>query len=87
MPRQGEYLKIADRLRTQIAAGEFGSDGPLPTERNLAAALGYSRVTIRSALGELQRDGLISRRQGSGTFVKHGTPPGQQFDRNSVCLI
>jgi GntR family transcriptional repressor for pyruvate dehydrogenase complex len=42
---------------------------PLPTERSLAARLGVSRRVIRQALGELEAEGKIWRRQGKGTFI------------------
>jgi DNA-binding FadR family transcriptional regulator len=58
-----------DRLREHLAAGEFGSEGRLPTERALAEMLGISRRAVRRALEVLEAEGLIWRRQGSGTFV------------------
>lgn len=58
-----------DRLRELLGAGELGSDGRLPTERALAEMLGISRRAVRRALEVLEAEGLIWRRQGSGTFV------------------
>jgi GntR family transcriptional regulator len=42
---------------------------PIPAERQLAAELGVSRLTLRAALDELVRDGYLERRHGSGTYV------------------
>ncbi|MEN3146171.1 FadR/GntR family transcriptional regulator [Neorhizobium sp. IRAMC:178] len=58
-----------DRLRELLRAGEFGSEGRLPTERALSDMLGISRRAVRRALEVLESEGLIWRRQGSGTFV------------------
>ncbi len=56
-------------LRDRIASGRLGDDGALPGEQALAAQHGVSRVTVRRALAELAREGLVSRRRGVGTFV------------------
>jgi len=58
-----------DRLRERLGTGELGSEGRLPTERALAEMLGISRRAVRRALEVLEAEGLIWRRQGSGTFV------------------
>src|SRR5262249_23472726 len=41
----------------------------IPSERQLSAELGISRLTVRAALDDLVREGLLVRRRGSGTFV------------------
>src|SRR5205823_4022376 len=51
-------------LMESIAVGQ-----PIPAERQLAAELGVSRLTVRAALDELVRDGHLHRRHGSGTYV------------------
>ena len=56
-------------LRDSIASGGFDAGGPLPGEQALAAAHHVSRITVRRALAELEREGLIDRRRGAGTFV------------------
>jgi len=58
-----------DRLRELMRAGEFGAEGRLPTERALTELLGISRRAVRRALEVLESEGLIWRRQGSGTFI------------------
>ncbi|MEZ4595870.1 MAG: GntR family transcriptional regulator [Chloroflexota bacterium] len=59
------YLDLAGAL----AAGEWRPGDRLPPERELARRYGCSLITVRRALGDLARDGLLSRRQGQGTFV------------------
>ena len=64
-----KYNKLISLLRKKIFDGEFDSDGKLPTERELVRLLGYSRITIRTALQELREDGLIEQRRGVGTYL------------------
>ncbi len=61
------------RLRSYIAEGGFGQGVRLPPERHLTDELGMSRSTLRKALDALERDGLIWRHVGKGTFVADGT--------------
>jgi GntR family transcriptional regulator len=56
-------------LRDRIASGRVNDGGALPGEQALAAEHRVSRVTVRRALAELEREGLVSRRRGAGTFV------------------
>jgi GntR family transcriptional regulator len=63
--------QIEDWLAGQIAAGALVPGDRLPTEHDLAAWFGVSRMTLRHALAELARRGLVSRTMGrhGGTFV------------------
>jgi len=63
------YLRIEDELAERIEAGALAPGARIPTERDLAAGLGVSRMTVRAALERLARRGLVVRRQGSGTVV------------------
>ena len=58
-----------DLLRRLISEGRYGSEGRLPPERHLTEELGVSRGTLRKALDVLEREGLIWRHVGKGTFV------------------
>ncbi|MCW5750042.1 MAG: GntR family transcriptional regulator [Alphaproteobacteria bacterium] len=62
-------------LRDRIARGELPPGGPLPGEHMLALEYGVSRITVRRALAELAREGLVDRRQGAGTFVAGNVRP------------
>jgi len=66
------HEQIARRLVAAIAAGELRAGERLPAERELSRALGVSRMTVRQALGALERDGLVRRvvGRGGGTFVR-----------------
>jgi GntR family transcriptional repressor for pyruvate dehydrogenase complex len=69
--------RIAERIVTAIALGEFVPDQRLPTERDLAAMLEVSRTTVREALQRLQAAGYVTTRRGraGGTFVATGSGP------------
>lgn len=66
--------RIAERLVTAIALGEFVPGQRLPPERDLAAMLEVSRTTVREALQRLQAAGYVTARRGrgGGTFVQTG---------------
>lgn len=57
------------RLRSYISEGGFAQGFRLPAERHLTDELGMTRATLRKALDALERDGLIWRHVGKGTFV------------------
>lgn len=60
------YAKIAGRIRS----GEYPVSTRLPTENDLADALGVSRPVVREALARLRNDGVVVSRRGSGTYVQ-----------------
>jgi GntR family transcriptional regulator len=74
--REVRYRAIADELRARVSAGEFGAGRLLPSESELSASFGVSRVTVRKALELLRDEGLIDARQGFGWFVS--TDPVRQ---------
>lgn len=67
--RVPRYHQIAQTLRERIAAEGQGPGQRLDTQRHLAREFGVTLMTLRQALDLLERDGLIARRHGLGTFV------------------
>jgi GntR family transcriptional regulator len=63
------YLRLRRWIEAAIAGGALASGDALPSERDLAKRLDLSRVTVRKAVQELVRDGVLVQRHGSGTFV------------------
>ncbi len=63
------YRQLMQRLRGDIASGIYPVHSRIPSEQELCAAYQVSRVTVRKALAELTREGLLRRMQGKGTFV------------------
>ncbi|MDA5192882.1 GntR family transcriptional regulator [Govanella unica] len=63
------YHQLYTILRQQIIDGAYAEDVPLPTEMALSGNFNVSRVTVRRALDMLEREGMVMRRQGIGTFA------------------
>src|SRR3990172_190280 len=63
------YVKIGEWLREKITEGELERGQKLPSEDELAAQYGVSRMTVRQGITDLIEDGLLYRRHGVGTFV------------------
>ena len=74
--RQPLYVQAIDALTRMVETGQLKAGAQLPPENELSAKLGISRSTLREALSHLETHGLISRRQGIGTFVSIPTGPG-----------
>jgi len=66
------YHQIENILRLAIENKEFAPGAKLPTEHELGAQYGVSRVTVRKALDALTRAGYLVRVSGKGTFVTDG---------------
>lgn len=66
------YLQIKELLLRELGAGKWLQGERLPTEAELAGQLGVAVGTLRKALAGLEEDGILERRQGSGTYVAEG---------------
>lgn len=64
------YEQIAVQIRLRIASGALPGGTTLPSVRNLSAELRISVATVVQAYRTLETDGLVERRQGSGTYVR-----------------
>jgi GntR family transcriptional regulator len=76
------YEQVADEIRMLIARGELVEGAALPPVRQLAADLGVNLNTIATAYRELQAEGLLTVRHGSGAVVASRTT--QTTDRDDV---
>ena len=65
-----KYKSLVESLKKDILSGKYGAGNPFPSVRMLIRRTGLSNTTVLHVLNELTRMGLISRRQGRGTFVK-----------------
>ncbi len=74
------YYQLENVLREKITSGTVTPGERLPTESELIDQYGVSRITVRQALSALADDGLIERRQGSGTFVSQRRTRKRKFD-------
>lgn len=63
------YQQIVDRLKREVSEGRLKPGAALPSFRQLAEDLLVSVITVKRAYEDLEREGIIFRRQGLGTFV------------------
>ena len=75
------YQRLQSVLRDGIESGVYGPGDVFPSEAALMAEHSLSRITVRRAISELQREGLVISRQGAGTFVADPARAGAQ------CLV
>ena len=66
-----KYQKLYNWCRTLITSGVIKNKDKFPSENILQKKFGYSRQTVRTALNQLEEDGLIVRVKGSGTYVSY----------------
>ena len=74
-----KYQKLYNWAHTLITSGVIKSMDKFPSETSLQKKFGYSRQTVRTALQQLEEEGLITRVRGSGTYVSY---EGQLIDDN-----
>lgn len=70
MGRQDSKSKtISERLRQEIISGKFDADGKLPSDRMLMRRFAVARATVQAAMRDLQKNHLVDRKPGYGTFL------------------
>src|SRR5690606_28525409 len=69
IPAQSMYARIRDELRAQIVSGRYPPHARLPSESELISQYGVSRITVRHALAELEKEGVLFKIAGKGVFV------------------
>src|SRR5438309_7208276 len=72
------YQKIQGSIRERIDAGDLKPGDAVASERELARLHRVSLMTARHALAGLEREGIVERRRGAGTFV---APPRIHFNK------
>jgi GntR family transcriptional regulator len=77
------YAQIASRLRVAIASGELRPGDGLPSVRQLSGKLRINPATVVQAYRELEVEGLVSTRQGAGTFVQNVAVDRKTKDREA----
>lgn len=69
MKENTKYIVLYEKIKSDIISGVYKSGDKIPGEKGLAEKYDISRQTVRQALSILEQNGLIERRQGSGTYV------------------
>lgn len=72
------YVQIMDEVRRSLVVGSLAPDDPLPSVRQLASELRVNPNTVSQAYRELERQGVVEARRGSGTFVVQSSLNGSQ---------
>jgi len=78
------YEKVKEYVLTNIGSGAWGRHHKLPSENELVASLGVSRMTVHRALRELTSQGHLLRVQGVGTFVAPPKPQSALIEINNI---
>lgn len=81
------YKKIYHYVKEAILSGAYGTNGRIPTELELAAQFSVSRITSKRALSELEKEGLIIRVRGKGSFVKEEKSTQSELGSKDVLLL
>src|SRR3954469_4497220 len=68
------YSRIREDLRARIVSGAWQPHDRLPSESELMARYGVSRITVRQAVGDLQKERVIFKVPGKGSFVSAAKP-------------
>jgi DNA-binding LacI/PurR family transcriptional regulator len=83
----GLYRQLANVLKEYFVETNLPVGSRLPTEFDLSAKFGVSRGTVRHALSLLERDGLIERAPGLGTFLKQEVAAQQSSNQRRIGVI
>ena len=83
--KTAKYQFLVDTIRAKIKNGAYEPGERMESENLLSEQFGYSRQTVRQALGVLEREGLIERRRGSGTYISMDSRRAQRG--NNVAII
>jgi GntR family transcriptional regulator len=76
------YYQIGEAILEIIERERLAPNSQIPSEEQLAQILKVTKMTVRQALGKLARDGIVERRQGSGTFVAE-----KKIERKATKLV
>jgi GntR family transcriptional regulator len=69
-----EYNRLYSSLKADILGRHYAAGQRIPAERQLCREYGVSRITVRHALSLLEKDGLVEKFQGKGSFIKNTRP-------------
>lgn len=78
------YERIKEHVASRIKSGEWAPGTRLPSEHELVATLGVSRMTVHRAFRELGAEGLVARVQGRGTFAASPRPQSSLIEIRDI---
>ena len=68
------YRQLMARIRDDVSSGVYPAESQIPSEQEMCARYGVSRVTVRRAISELTDEGILRKQQGKGTLYGVGMP-------------
>lgn len=77
---KAKYLEVADELKKRIENGVYSRQEPLPDQEAFAEEFNVSRLTVKKAFDGLERQGLVYKQSGLGTFVSGDIPIKSALD-------
>ncbi|MEE1274075.1 MAG: GntR family transcriptional regulator [Olegusella sp.] len=63
------YQQVMEKIKRGIESGAYATGEKIPSEAELSEMYSVSRITVRRAVEELVEQGLLTKRQGKGTYV------------------
>jgi len=78
------YVKVKNELLRKIAEGEYKPGNMIPTENEIADIHKVSRITVRKALSILNKDGILTRISGRGTFINESIGLPSQTENSTT---
>ena len=81
------YAEIREDIKNQIAAGKMAIGDRIPSTSELKQHYGVSAITVRRAVEDLVRDGILVGHQGAGVYVKDDKPCSGADDETYIGLI
>ncbi len=73
------YHQIYVLIRDKILSGAYENGATIPTEKKLEQTFNVSRITVKRALDELAKEGMVTRQRGRGTMVTFNAPVSSSF--------
>ena len=77
---KAKYLEVASELKKRIENGVYSKQEPLPDQEAFAKEFDVSRLTVKKAFDGLERQGLVYKQSGLGTFVAGEIPIKSDID-------
>lgn len=80
------YVQLVNQVKYLVSSGRLAAGEKLPPVRKLAEQLLVNPNTVARAYRELEQEGIVSTRQGSGVFVAEGVSPLARREQNRVLM-
>ncbi len=85
--KEPKYLQVIEWVKEEIASGRLKSGDKLMSENEMCETFGLSRQTVRHATGELEKQRLVTRVRGSGTYIGDVMQQPRGLKYHNVALI